>query len=79
MGFSEKGIPFSLSKPHLSLYLCTASGTPCGFGLNILHLFFLIINDCKKSADLFLHCHPERNEVKSKDLNYAHIVKLEQT
>ena len=72
MGFSEKGIPFSLSKPHLSLYLCTASGTPCGFGLNILYLFFLSPRRCKKAQTF---CHPERNAVKSKDLNYAHIVK----
>ena len=44
MGFSEKGIPFSLSQLRPSMYKSTPSGKPCatlGRSLNILHLFFL--------------------------------------
>ena len=54
MGFSEKGIPFSLSQLRPSMYKSTPSGKPCatlGRSLNILHLFFLSLRRDAKSAD----------------------------
>ncbi len=39
---------YATNKLHLSLYISTASGNPCGFSLSVLHYFLFAPSNCDK-------------------------------
>ena len=58
MGFSEKGIPFSLSKPHLSTYQSICLGIWSRFGCEFFkHYFVKILANAQSISCVFAsHC-----------------------